>query len=474
MSFLSREEFKLLANADLDKLYDYLTEKFNALEFKIEQQTQIIQVQESRIKELEARLNQNSKNSHKPPSSDIFKKERDRKTSRRKSGGQTGHEGSNLKMVSNPTDTKEYRAPENCEKCNQSLLEIQGDSKVGQEYTLPKLEMSIIEHRVESKKCSCGHINKDANAPVIRNHAYYGNEFKSFIIYLKNHHMLPFARIKEIIKDVFGHTVSEGTIWNCEKDFSKKLLPIEHTIKQEIIDGNVACFDETGTRSEKKNFWVHVAVTPYFSHFSFHNKRGFDGMIAGGILPNFKGTAVHDFFKPYLKFECDHSFCNAHLLRELIGAHETTKQVWTEMMLGVLITGLDARKESISGTASLDILKMYDKSIQMGFQENPDIDIGKRKSSSKVVNLLKRMDRYKEGILKFLFTTDVPFDNNLAERALRMFKVKNKISGCFRNSQSGDFFCRLRSFIDTCKKQKLPILNSILYVFNFGSFQFAR
>ena len=474
MSFLSREEFKLLANADLDKLYDYLTEKFNVLEVKIEKQIQVILVQESRIKELEARLNQNSKNSHKPPSSDIFKKERDRKTSRRKSGGQTGHEGSNLKMVTNPTDTKEYPAPEICEKCNQSLLEIQGKSKVGQEYTLPKMEISIIEHTVESKKCLCGHTNISSNAPVIKNHAYYGNEFKSFIIYLKNHHMLPFGRIKELIKDVFGHTVSEGTIWNCEKEISKRLLPIEHTIKQEIIDGNVACFDETGTRSEKKNFWVHVAVTPNFSHFSFHNKRGFDGMIASGILPNFKGTAVHDFFKPYLKFECKHSFCNAHLLRELIGAHETTKQVWTEMMLGVLITGLDARKESISETASMDILKMYDKAIQMGFQENPDIDVGKKKSSSKVVNLLRRMDRYKEGILKFLFTTDVPFDNNLAERALRMFKVKNKISGCFRNSQSGEFFCRLRSFIDTCKKQKLPIFQSILYVFNFSSFQFAR
>ena len=138
-------------------------------------------------------------------------------------------------------------------------------------------------------------------------------------------------------------------------------------------------------------------------------------MSAGGILSNFRGTAVHDFFKPYLKFKYKHSFCNAHLLRELIGAHETTKQVWTEMMLGVLITGLDERKESISETASMDILKMYDKVIQMGFQENPDIDVGKRKSSSKVVNLLRRMDRYKEGILKFLFTIDVPFDNNLAK-----------------------------------------------------------
>ena len=197
-------------------------------------------------------------------------------------------------------------------------------------------------------------------------------------------------------------------------------------------------------------------------------------MIAGGILPNFKGTAVHDFFKPYLKFECEHSFCNAHLLRELIGAHETTKQVWTDMMLGVLITGLDERKESISETASMDILKMYDKAIQMGFQENPDIDIGKRRSSSKVINLLRRMDRHKKDILKFLFTTDVPFDNNLAERALRMFKVKNKISGCFRNSQSGDFFCRLRSFIDTCKKQKLIILKCLLTVFKTVAFQFRK
>jgi len=377
-------------------------------------------------------------------------------------------------MVSNPTDTKEYPAPEKCEKCNESLLKIQGKSNIGQEYTLPKMEMSIIEHRVESKKCSCGHINTKTDAPVIKNHAYYGTEFKSFILYLKNYHMLPFARIKELIKDVFGHTVSEGTIWNCEKELSKKLLPIEDTIKQEIMNGNVACFDETGTRSEKKNFWVHVAVNPDFSHFSFHNKRGFDGMIAGGILPNFKGTAVHDFFKPYLKFNCKHSFCNAHLLRELIGAHETTKQVWTEMMLGVLITGLDIRKESNSESVIMDIQKMYDKAILKGFQENPDIDIGKRRSSSKVINLLKRMDRHKEDILKFLFTTDVPFDNNLAERALRMFKVKNKISGCFRNSQSGDFFCRLRSFIDTCKKQKLPTLDSITIVFKTGNFQFIR
>jgi len=336
------------------------------------------------------------------------------------------------------------------------------------------MEISIIEHKVESKKCSCSHTNISNYAPVIKNHAYYGIELKSFIIYLKNQHMLPFGRIKELMKDVFGYKISEGTIWNCEKELSKILIPIEDNIKQEIIDGNVACFDETGTRAEKKNFWVHVAVNPNFSHFSFHNKRGFDGMIAGGILPNFKGNAVHDFFKPYLKFECNHSFCNAHLLRELIGAHETTKQVWTEMMLGVLITALDARKESISETASLDIHKMYDKAIQMGFQENPDIDIGKRKSSSKVVNLLKRMDFYREGILKFLFTSDVPFDNNLAERALRMFKVKNKISGCFRNSQSGEFFCRLRSFIDTCKKQKLPILDSLLVVFKTGTFQFAR
>ena len=119
----------------------------------------------------------------------------------------------------------------------------------------------------------------------------------------------------------------------------------------------------------------------------------------------------------YLKFECEHSFCNAHLIRELIGTHKTTRQIWTEMMLGVLITGFDARKESISEPVSLDILKMYDKSILMGYQENPDIDIGKGKSSSKVINLLRRMDRHKEDILKFLLTTDVMFDNILAKES---------------------------------------------------------
>ena len=110
----------------------------------------------------------------------------------------------------------------------------------------------------------------------------------------------------------------------------------------------------------------------------------------------------------------------------------------------------------------------------MGYQENPDIDIGKRKSSSKVVNLLKRMDRHKEELLKFLYTMDIPFDNYLAERALRIFKVKNKISECFRNSLSGEFFSRLRSFIDTYKKQKLAILDSLLVVFKTGNFQFAK
>ena len=336
------------------------------------------------------------------------------------------------------------------------------------------MKMLIIEHMIESKKCPCGHTNIPLTAPVIKNNAFYGNEFKSFILYLKNHHMLPFARTKELIKDIFSHTISEGTIWNSEMEFSKKLRPIEANIKQEIIDSNVVCFDETGTRSEKVNFWVHTAVTQFYSHFSFHHKRGMDGMNNAGILPHFQGTAIHDFFKPYLKFNCKHSFCNAHLIRELIGAHETTKQVWTEMMLNVLITGLDAKKEGSEEKIITDILKMYDKAIETGLKENPDIDIGNNKLFPKVKNLLKRMDLYKEDILKFLFSIDVPFDNNLAERALRMFKVKNKISGCFRNPLSGEFFCRFRSFLDTCRKQKIPIFQSILFVFKNGSFQFAR
>ena len=460
MSFISKEEFVALAKIEPEKLYEIISKRFDLLEQK--------------IKELETRLNQNSKNSNKPPSSDMFKKSIERKTMSRKSGGQIGHKGTSLKMVSSPTQVISYSAPEKCIQCKESLTEVKGKITIGQEFELPEMKLKVIEYRVEKKICKCGFCNIPLNAPNLRNHAFYGDKFKTFVLYLKNHHMFPFARTKGLIKDVFNHSISEGTFWNIEKEFSEKLKPVEEVIKQEIIHSKSAGFDETGMRANNRNYWVHTAVTNLFSHFSFKLKRGYDAMKETGILPDFKGIAMHDFFKPYLKFICKHAFCNAHILRELISVTENSSHVWAEMMLQVLLVALDAQKEPgiVSEKTILEISKMYDMAIKKGFEENPDNDIGSRKVHLKEINLLKRLDEYKENIILFLSSPDLKFDNNMAERALRMLKVKNKISGCFRNIQSGEYFCRFRSFIESCKKHDLPIFDSILSIYKSNKFDF--
>lgn len=464
---LSKEEFLKIASEKPEELYKI----FIALTAKVEYLTE-------ELKKLESRLNQNSSNSSKPPSSDQFKKKRSNKTSRRKQGGQPEHPGTNLKKVSNPDNTKEYRAPDSCEKCGSSLESVSVEIQTKQEFDIPKSNLLVTEHKIEIKRCSCGHCNKNTHAPDMRNHTYYGDNIKSLIIYLKNEQMLPYKRTRDLIYCIYGHTISEGTFWNMERDFAEILSPVDEKIKQEIIKSAEAGFDESSVRSEKENFWVHVAVTKSYTHFSFHAKRGLEGMESAGILPNFTGVAMHDFFKAYLHFLCEHAFCNAHILRELISVYENTKQVWAEMMLEVLMTALDFSKEGTKKDKEKsinEISKMYDLAISKGLEENPDknIDTNKRVKHTKEFNLLHRMKEYKENIMLFLKNELVPFDNNLAERALRMLKVKMKISGCFRNQDAGTFFCKIRSFIDTCKKHKLNILEAIRNVWKFGYFVFA-
>jgi hypothetical protein len=222
--------------------------------------------------------------------------------------------------------------------------------------------------------------------------------------------------------------------------------PTEDQIKQEIIHSNTVGSDETGTRASGRNFWIHASVTNLFSHFQANIKRGMEGINASGILENFHGTLVHDFFKPYLNLSCKHAFCNAHILRELIGVYETTSQVWADQMIQVLIMSLDAKKDNSPNIPNQDVIQeiliLYDKAIQLGHKENPEI----------------------------------PFDNayaNFSERALRMIKVKNKISGCFRSKEGIEYFCQARSFIDTCRKHKMNILKSIAMIFNNTNFRFS-
>lgn len=283
--------------------------------------------------------------------------------------------------------------------------------------------------------------------------------------------MLPYKRTKQFIYDLFNHNISEGTFWNIEKQFSTMVKPITDTIKERIISSSSAGFDESGIRACNTNHWVHVATTDLYSYFSFHPKRGQEGIDACGILPNFQGIAIHDFFKVYLKYACEHAFCNAHILRELISVLEYSKNIWAEMMLAVLIAALDLKieNENIPEKEILELHNLYDKAIEKGCAENKEA-IEQKKKGSKGINLLYRLKNHKPDVLRFLTSPEIPFDNNRSERAIRMLKVK--VSGCFRSLSGGQFFCLARSFLDSLQKQKIPIFQAIYSIFNKQQFVF--
>jgi len=236
----------------------------------------------------------------------------------------------------------------------------------------------------------------------------------------------------------------------------------------------VVHFDETGMRINGQRNWLHVASTGQMTYYMAHMKRGSEAMDDMEILPGFTGTAVHDFWKPYFKYDCNHSLCNSHLTRELTGIYENYNQPWSN---GMKILLLDAKKCVDETRTTSDCLepdqiiqfeKRYDEITKIGIEENPSPIISQshskkrgKKSQSKPKNLLDRFIGYKDDILRFIHDFDVPFENNQAERDVRMMKVQQKISGTFRSTQGADSFCRIRGYISSVKKNKLSVIDAI-------------
>jgi transposase len=295
---------------------------------------------EQRVKILEDQLAKNSRNSSKPPSTNGFQKPAPkslRKKSARPSGGQPGHAGKTLAMVEKPDRTERHRV-KRCECCDRSLAHrpIEGIEK-RQVHDLPPIRPSVTEHQVEMKRCSCGHLNKaefpeGVNAPV-----QYGPGVKAAAVYLKNYQFLPYERTCELLGDLFGCPMSEGTLANLIGECHERLeLPVQQ-IKEQIAQAPVVHFDESGSRVEKKLWWLHVASTTNATYYGIHRKRGTEALEAIGILPDFAGRAIHDFWKPYFSYECAHGLCNAHHLRELIFVHEQHHQDWADTMIDCLL-----------------------------------------------------------------------------------------------------------------------------------------
>jgi transposase len=439
---------------------------------------------DTRIHALEERLAKDSHNSSKPPSSDGLNKPKPkpqslRTSSGRPTGGQSGHSGRTLRMVEKP-DSVVSHPVNRCAGCGCSLNGQPPDSvERRQVFDLPEPKLEVTEHQAEVKTCACGCVNRAAFPPEVRAPVQYGLRVKSVAVYLKEYQLLPFERLAEIMRDLFAcDTFSEGTLTNFSAACSQRLQPIDAFIRAQVSAAEVAGFDETGMRATGSLHWLHTVSTHLLTWYFPHDKRGCEAMDAAGVLPNFKGRAVHDFWDPYLRYDCDHAFCNAHLLRELVFLWEEQNQVWAKTMIDHLLTikmAVDTARQtgqSALPVADLDCFHArYLQIVDAGYAQNPAPEPPEgpkrrgRRKQSKARNLLDRFRDHPDGILAFMRDFAVPFDNNLSERDLRMMKLRQKISGTFRSLDALVDFCRIRGYVSTARKNGLNALDALRRVF---------
>ncbi len=433
---------------------------------------------EERIKELESRLNMDSTNSSKPPSTNnklTKKKKPSNSTSKKKRGAQAGHKGKSLKIVTSP-DKTEVLLPTSCSCCGSSLSDIDSlKHEKRQLFDLPEVKMNVTEYQAHSLECKeCHTINKAEFPENIKAVTQYGNNLKSFISYLNAYQMLPYERIAETIEDLTSHKMSVGSIYNFLNTHYDKLEEFETTLKQSLLKEDVLHSDETGVNIKAKLHWIHVASSSVMTYYMLHQKRGRVAMDDMEIIPNYAGILVHDHWKPYNNYtNCTHSYCNAHILRELNGVTEKESVQWSQDMHKLLTDmniavhkAKDSDKSEISQAQILNFTKSYEKIIQSAnkYYPPPDKNLKKargRPKQAKGKNLLDRLSKYQDETLRFLSDFRVPFTNNLAERDLRMIKVKEKISGSFASFKGGEIFCRIRSYISTLKKNNISVLQGL-------------
>jgi transposase len=431
-----------------------------------------------RIEKLEDQLAKNSSNSGKPPSSDGYEKpapKSRRKRSGKKSGGQVGHTGHTLEMVAKP-DKVEPHPVNCCDHCH-TLLKKEKAVRIEkrQVFDLPEvLRLEVTEHQAEVKICpKCQQTTTGNFPPEVSQRTQYGKKIKSQMAYFHEYQLLPLKRTQETLKDLYGQSVAEGTIVLTCKELAAKVKPANEAIKKHLTYNElVDCFDETGLRIQGALHWLHVTCTRLLTYYEVHQKRGKEAMDAIGILPNFTGRAIHDGLKAYFQYpQLQHGLCNEHHSRELDFLEERHPQKWVTKLSDLIMeikatvdTAKEKSKTKLSPKTLANFSTQYDALLKQGFKKNPTPKVEGpvkrgRPKQGVAKNLLDRLRDHKEAVLAFMYDFDVPFDNNQAERDIRMMKVKQKISGCFRSDHGPETFCAIRGYISTARKNDQPVLD---------------
>ena len=438
------------------------------------------------LQELKGRLAKDSHNSSKPPSSDgLARKTRSlRQKSGKKPGGQPGHRGTTLPLVAAPDQVVVHR-PAACPHCQTPLAGRPAERvERRQVRDLPPVRLVVTEHRAERVRCPhCQALTPAAFPAGVEAPAQYGPGVRALAVYLSQQQLLPFARVRAVLSEVVGCPLSVGTAVSLVQRCAAALAEGEAATTAALQAAPVLHVDETPVRVNGRWHWVHVSSTDRHTHYGLHAQRGATATAAIGVLPGFHGTSVHDGWTSYWHYRaCRHALCNVHHLRELTYVAEHFQQAWAQELKDLLLEMREAVAAArATGATRLDtalrarLRARYTALLRQGLAANPlpprppgPPKRGRRKQSPPR-NLLDRLFRHRDAILAFLDDFAVPFDNNQAERDLRMLKVQQKVSGTFRSTAGAAAFCRIRGILSTLAKQGTAQLAALLTLFAEGT-----
>ncbi len=433
----------------------------------LKQAIMAIEYLHERVRALEGQEAKDSHKSRLPPSSDRFV--RPPKSLRKKSGkkpdGQKGHRGHHLQQMEIPDQVLMHRV-ERCEHCQHDLREQPAD--------LPAKRLWVTEHRVEEKQCPvCFHLTRAAFPAEVRAPGKSGTGIQALAVSLVEGQCVPYARASQVLQDLLGVQLQASSIASYVKTCHQQLAEVETQLKAALVKARVLNQDETGLRVGKGGWWVHVSSTDRLTHYAAHRSRGRKALNAIGIAPQFGGKSRHDGLVSYQGYSFTQDLCNVHHLRELTFVEEELKQVWARKMKDLLLDRkAEVERAKAEGKQEVDVLvlahllRCYDELLQEGYLANPALPFPEKRTrgrpkQSPARNLLDRLSQGKWAVLRFLHDFAVPFDNNLAERDLRMIKVQQKVSGGFRTEGGAAMFCRIRSYLSTLHKQGMKLLSAL-------------
>ena len=440
---IQNEQLEILRKENKTEECKELKRKYSIAKDEIDKLRKEIDNKDSIIQALKARLNKNSTNSSKPSSTDAFKKviHNCREKTGRKVGGQKNHIGATLNKKE-PTKIIDKKI-EKCECGGKVENNIEYEAK---QLIDIEIKVNVIEERVyEGKCCKCGRIHKGKFSEEFKNPAQYGNNLKAFVSMLVNEEYVAIDRSSKFIKEITGDkiTLSNGTIVNITKELSKKSENSVKKIEKNLTQSPIAHSDETGARINGVQHWIHTLCDAKNVRYRVNEKRGKEALEEMELLKFFTGILMHDHFKPYYQYEqITHAECNAHIIRYLKSVIDVFQRKETE----------DKWKK-----AYYEYIKTKE-TINKPLQEERC--------------LFERLLEYKEQHLLFIKNFEVPFDNNMAERALRMIKTKKNVSGGFRSKNLAENFCNIRSLFGSAKKQEMNLFETTKKVLQGKTIEF--